>query len=147
MVMQFEKRWPDSDRVDVSKADTKIIHEQGELTRKIAQRVMIGVCVVLCELQWSWDSVAMRVYEGQRHNRLKAGIKSKKDHLLGSGKISHLQECSGISKPRRQPGSYYRNKFKCGSEKILRICDLPWWQFRSPRGTLRGLADWEWHGM
>lgn len=70
--------------------------------------------------------MAMCVYEGQRHNRLKVGIKSKKDHLLGSGKISHLQGCSGISKPGRQPRSYYRNKFKCGSEKILRICDLPW---------------------
>lgn len=33
----------DSDRVGVSKADTKIIHEQGELTRKTAQRVIIGV--------------------------------------------------------------------------------------------------------
>ena len=43
MVMQFENVDWDSDTVDVSKADTKIIHEQGELTRKITQRAMIGV--------------------------------------------------------------------------------------------------------
>lgn len=33
----------DSDRVDVRKADSKIIPKKGELTRKTAQRVMTGL--------------------------------------------------------------------------------------------------------
>lgn len=35
----------DSDRVDVSKSNIKIIHDQGELTRKTAQRVTTGLCL------------------------------------------------------------------------------------------------------
>ena len=81
----------DSDRVDVSKADTKIIHEQGELTGKMAPRVMIGVCMVFCEFQRSWDSAAMPIYEG--HKRLNIGIKCKKNHLL---EVERLAICKGV---------------------------------------------------